>query len=201
MNRKQISPKKSRILAKARELFWKKGYQKITMRDISHACGFEPSNLYNYFPDKETLLYEVIMEELGPLLSSIRPLEDDNLTDPVEQLQRIIRSHVESTLRYRQRIGLFESEVRHFSSAKRKMLLGVGKEYDRILQRIISRGIDKGVFAEVDVKLTCYSIASMIARIGVWYSPRGRLSRGEITDGIFQLALHGILKDKQGNKS
>ena len=196
MGRKQISSKKSKILAKARKLFWEKGYQKITMRDIARVCGFEPSNLYNYFPDKETLLYEVIMEEMDLLLSSIRQLEDDFKTSPVEQLQLLIRSHVDSTLRYRQRIGLFESEVRHFSGVKQKMLLAVGREYDQILQRIIRRGIDTGDFAEVDVKLTGYSIASMIVRTGLWYSPRGRLSRSEIADGLLKFTLHGILAKK-----
>jgi len=196
MGRKQITSKKSKILAKARKLFWEKGYQKITMRDIARACGFEPSNLYNYFPNKETLLYEVIMEEMDLLLSSIRQLEYDRKTGPVEQLQSLIRSHVDSTLRYRQRIGLFESELRHFSSAKQKMLLAMGREYDQILQRIIRRGIETGDFAEVDVKLTGYSIASMIVRTGLWYSPRGRLSRNEIADGLLKFALHGILAKK-----
>ena len=40
------SPQKQLIQDKAGSLFWEKGYDKTTMKDIARACGFEAGNIY-----------------------------------------------------------------------------------------------------------------------------------------------------------
>ncbi len=192
---KKVAPKRKGILAKTRRLFWEKGYHETTMKDIGNACRCEPSNIYNYFPSKEALLYEIIIQDVGLLVSSIKHLENDDLTSPAEQLQSLIKNHINISLGYRRTAKLLfeiESELRILSPAKQKKIFKLRDDYDRILQKIIRRGIDAGVFAEVDVKLVNYCIASMIIRTRLWYSPRGRLSADEIADGIFKFTLNGI---------
>ncbi|MBW1673368.1 MAG: helix-turn-helix transcriptional regulator, partial [Deltaproteobacteria bacterium] len=48
-------PQKAKMLDKARRLFWKKGYNSTSMRDIARAYGCEPANIYNFFSNKEEI--------------------------------------------------------------------------------------------------------------------------------------------------
>jgi AcrR family transcriptional regulator len=55
------------IRAVAAELFFTRGYEAATLRDIARELGLRSASLYYYFPDKESILYDIVsstMEEL-----------------------------------------------------------------------------------------------------------------------------------------
>ncbi|MBM4308973.1 MAG: helix-turn-helix transcriptional regulator, partial [Deltaproteobacteria bacterium] len=51
MNQVGVKPglQKSRMLETARRLFWEKGYNATSMRDIAVSYGCRPANIYNFF--------------------------------------------------------------------------------------------------------------------------------------------------------
>ena len=46
------------------ELFWEKGYKGTRLMDIAKARCNRPSEIYNLFPKKEALRYEVLLNDL-----------------------------------------------------------------------------------------------------------------------------------------
>ncbi len=62
MGNKSVQKKKY-IVEKAREVFCKNGYRKVTMKDIVEACEISRGGLYLYFPDTRTLFEAVLQEE------------------------------------------------------------------------------------------------------------------------------------------
>jgi AcrR family transcriptional regulator len=188
-------PQKSRMLSKARLLFWENGYRGTSMKDIAEASGCKPPNLYNFFSSKEEILFEVLREEMEQILSPIRHLEEDDSTHPTDQLRMIIRSHLEVTLSYR-RSGklLFDVELESLSREKRKEIKGMRDDYDRIIRKIIRRGKDRGCFSDVDEKLAGFMIASMITRTRIWFHPKKGVSVGKLGEFIYQFVLEGLGK-------
>ncbi len=181
------------MLAIAGVLFWKKGYEGTTMRDIARAYRCKPANIYNYFPSKEALLYEILRSQMEWIVSSIKHLENDDQTPPVEQLRFLIEKHASFTLNYAKSSKLlFDVGLDSLSPANRKKIVTLRDTYDRILRKVIRRGIKSGDFARVDEKLAAYSIASMIVRSLIWFSPGGKLSIPEIIDFIKNFALNGL---------
>jgi AcrR family transcriptional regulator len=181
------------MLAKARILFWKKGYYGTSMRDIATACNCKSANIYNYFPSKEDILFEMLKNEMELIVDPVLSFEKDDTADPVEQLRLMIETHVSITLgRMRSSKMLFDTDLGSLSPAKRKIIIEMRDTYDRILCAIIQRGVDRGVFAQIDVKMAAYSIASMIVRTRMWFSPRGRLSVKEVQAFIFAFALNAL---------
>ena len=55
--------KKRYIINKAREVFSKNGYRKVTMKDIVEACEISRGGLYLYFSDTKSLFEAVLAEE------------------------------------------------------------------------------------------------------------------------------------------
>ncbi|MBQ3164980.1 MAG: TetR/AcrR family transcriptional regulator [Lachnospiraceae bacterium] len=62
MGNKSVQKKKY-IVEKAREVFCKNGYRKVTMKDIVDACDISRGGLYLYFPDTRSLFEAVLQEE------------------------------------------------------------------------------------------------------------------------------------------
>ncbi len=52
--------KRERILVKAEEMFLEHSYSKVTMEEIASGLGISKKTLYKFFPNKETLLRELI---------------------------------------------------------------------------------------------------------------------------------------------
>jgi AcrR family transcriptional regulator len=185
--------KGERILKEAKRLFWFKGFDGTSIRDIAAASDCTQGNIYNYFGSKEDILYRAILSETTALIDAIQPLENDYNTSPVEQLRVFIERHVEHALGPpKGELLHFEMEMAYLSPSYRAEIVRWRDSYDRILRKIIRRGVDAGVFAEVNEKLVNYAISSIILRARLWYSPEGELSLSELSKGIFELFLNGI---------
>ena len=181
------------MLDKARRLFWKKGYNATSMRDIALAYGCKPANIYNFFTNKEEILYEVLLEEMEQIIDPIKHLEEDDSTNPIEQLRLVIESHVKITLSYRRSARLlFDVALGSLSVSNRKKIIDLRDTYDRIIRKVIRRGKDMGNFSEMDEKLAGFIIASMITRTRIWFHPEKGASVSEVADFIFEFALNGL---------
>jgi len=192
----QTSIKKSWILEKAGVLFWQKGYHNTSMKDIANACNCRPANFYNYFKNKEDILYEVIRSITEQGVSSILYLEKDQEINPVEQLRSLIKSHFGFLASLKQsNVMISDTGMKYLSREHRKEIIRLRDIYDSILHKVIQRGIDAGYFATTDVKVAGYLIASIIVRSSVWFSMKGRLSVDEVSDIMFNFAYRGIKAD------
>lgn len=184
---------KTKVLAVARKLFWKKGYTSTSMNDIAEAYGCKAGNIYNFFASKEEILFQVLLEEMDQILEPIKHLDEDEDTHPVEQLRLIITSHVRLTLSHRRTSKLlFDVALDSLSRSKRKQIIGLRDTYDRILGQVIARGIRARCFSETDTKLASIMISSMIVRTRIWFHPKKGLSPDEIADFIFRFTLNGL---------
>jgi TetR/AcrR family transcriptional regulator, cholesterol catabolism regulator len=189
----QSSLKKSQILDKAGTLFWQKGAHNTSMKEIADACNCRAANIYNYFESKEDILFEVIKDIHEQAVLSIKHLEEDEITSPVEQLRSLIKSHFGLLARIkRSNIMLSDTGLKDLSPEHRKVIIRIRDIYDSIMRKVIRRGIDSGDFVVKDERIMTYLISSMIVRSGIWYSSKGRLSTDEVGDIIFDLAYKGL---------
>ncbi len=76
----------AQILEHATEVFYQKGYDAASMRDLSRASGISIAGMYHYFHSKERLLYL---------------LQKDTFTTVIERLQRRLKTIEDPELRIR----------------------------------------------------------------------------------------------------
>src|SRR5215213_1374460 len=51
---------RTKIVEKAMNQFWEKGYEATSVQDLTEAMGIKPGSLYNSFQDKHTLFLEAL---------------------------------------------------------------------------------------------------------------------------------------------
>ncbi len=125
-NRRQL------ILRAATELFYRKGYSQVSMREIAEAVAIGPSALYRHFANKQDLLFAVVADALGVVEAVLDRLLADPTLDPAAQLAQTILQH--------RAIGaLWHSEGRHLTSEGRTRLRhtlrGIGSRLADVVQR------------------------------------------------------------------
>jgi AcrR family transcriptional regulator len=74
-----------RILDAARDIFVASGYEAVTMRGIAERIEYSPAALYFHFRDKESLVRELIKNDIATLLEGLRRL--CGIQDPIERIR------------------------------------------------------------------------------------------------------------------
>jgi AcrR family transcriptional regulator len=76
---------RARLLAAARELFARRGFDAVSTRELARAAGATPAMVHYYFGDKHGLFRALTEETLGPVIASLESLADDGAALTVEQ--------------------------------------------------------------------------------------------------------------------
>jgi len=85
-----------RIVAAGRTVLLERGWEGVTTNHVAAAAGVSPGSLYQYFPDKEAVLDEVVDREIRDLEARISRAFVDTLRVPFGA--DVVRRNVEALL-------------------------------------------------------------------------------------------------------
>lgn len=125
------------------ELIYTQGYDHVSLADVAAAAGISRTAIYNYFPDKESLIVTYTVRETAGYVSHLHDALRE-IDDPVDQLVTYIRMQVEyfssnhlppgPALQYLLPQEAHEKIIEHVSSL------------DRTLDQILRSGSSQGLF-------------------------------------------------------
>ena len=92
--RKKTETRRDAILSHALDVFRKEGFERASMSQIAAHVGGSKATLYNYFPSKEDLLLESMLESGKKHCEDILSLLNEE-TDFPTQLSRFVRSLIQ----------------------------------------------------------------------------------------------------------
>lgn len=81
-----------RILAAARELFARHGFEAVTLRKVAAAIEYAPAAIYGHFTDKEALVRELCLADFDELSREFARLAE--VADPLQRIARAGRTFV-----------------------------------------------------------------------------------------------------------
>lgn len=178
--------KREQIIDAATMLFWKKGYDGTSMRDIASEVGMLQAGLYYYFSSKEEILYEVLDKGITGLLRDGEPIYNSNLP-PMEKCRLMVRTHAYNTIINSQgqlsaTLRIFTREGRNLTPEHRAKYMEKRDRYEGFLRDIIKEGVEQGVFVKVNPKLATFAIFGMCNWLLEWYRPDGEFSGEYLAD-------------------
>src|SRR5918994_4964149 len=83
---------RDKILAAARELFAREGYEAVSMRRIAEAIEYSPTAIYVHFRDKQDLMFQICQQDFVALAGGIADLQQ--IADPVERIRTMGEAYV-----------------------------------------------------------------------------------------------------------
>jgi len=95
------SPLRSRVVAAARDLFFKSGFVRVRSDDIAVRLGISKATLYKEFPSKESILHAVVTRTVAAYVDEVEAIVRDDSRDFVEKMVGLMEflNAVLSTLR------------------------------------------------------------------------------------------------------
>jgi AcrR family transcriptional regulator len=192
------SPRRERHLAMRRAIlraaateFRSRGFAATGMRDIAHAAGLSPANLYHYFASKQELLAFCQDHSLDRLLAACRAASRRG-GPPPDRLASVVRAHLALTLDELDGAAA-HLELDGLTRRSRERIVAKRDRYERALRRIIVAGVASGHFAACDTTLVTRAILGALNWTARWYDPEGRLPGTAVADAYGTYLVRGLL--------
>ncbi|MDP2496237.1 TetR/AcrR family transcriptional regulator [Shimia thalassica] len=168
-----------RVREAALSLFSRHGYAAVSMRQIAKEVGVQAGALYNYTPDKQTLLFELMRSHMDDLLSA-RAATGDSGHDAMARLEAFTRFHIHFHSQRPDEVFIAYMELRNLTPENFEVIEGLRRQYENGLEDILSGGQSDGVFAVSDTKIAAMAVIAMLTGVNTWFQEGGRLSLEEV---------------------
>ncbi|KAE9629951.1 TetR/AcrR family transcriptional regulator [Parasedimentitalea maritima] len=180
-----------RISDAALRLFAQHGYAAVSMRQIAREVGVQAGALYNYTPDKQSLLFRLMESHMTELLASWRDLPSDG--GALSQLEAFTRFHIRFHMRRPDAVFIAYMELRNLSPDNFTAIESLRREYETALEVILKQGVSDGVFVVPDTKIATLAVIAMLNGVNTWYRSGGRLSLDEVETTYWEMVRRAMV--------
>jgi AcrR family transcriptional regulator len=190
MKREDPAIKKEQLLLEISELFFLRGYEKTSIRDISKKLGITNSGIYYYFKSKQEMLFAIIFDAIERALVDLRE-HLDVISIPEEKVSWIIQSHIKFYVEHRAQVKVLVQERYSLEGEYAKIMAGKEKEYVDFMRGVLKEiGERSGV--EIDLSVAAFSLLGMLNWVVHWYNPGGRVAPETLAENMTRIFLRGI---------
>jgi TetR/AcrR family transcriptional regulator, cholesterol catabolism regulator len=194
------SSTQERLLDRAAELFWRKGFAATTTREIAASLGIRQASLYHHFASKEDLLCQLCVTSLEQLLHEVQSAVNES-NSPEGQIRLFVHAHLNTLLKYRTRHALMLKELRALSGTCRRQVLGLRKRYEKLVLSILKHGRTVGsVRTDIPTKYLCLALLNILNWAVLWFHDDDALSADQLAE-IFARAYIGGATTSAGRLS
>lgn len=177
-----ISPAKARILAVAIDLFYEKGFERTTVRDIAARAGILSGSLFHHFKNKQDILFTVMaLTTRGMGESAEKAVE--GLDDPAEKLRALILCELNHIHREGEHAAyVLVDEWRSLDEAYRQAVLDLrDAHYEHCWIEALKECGGRGMLA-TNPKLARQLIRGATGGTKTWYRDDGPMTLSELAD-------------------
>ncbi|MBE0452262.1 TetR/AcrR family transcriptional regulator [Roseovarius autotrophicus] len=167
-----------RVRETALRLFARQGYAAVSMRQIAGEVGVQAGALYNYTPDKQTLLFDLMRTHMEDLLA------DWDAEAPKggarDALEAFTRFHIRFNTRRADAVFVSYMELRNLEPDNFAVIERLRRAYETRLETILRQGVAEGVFAVAEPRIAAMALIAMLTGVNTWFRERGRLSLTQV---------------------
>jgi TetR/AcrR family transcriptional regulator, cholesterol catabolism regulator len=180
----------SKILVHATKVFYEKGYEGASMRDLARASGMSLSGLYYYFESKEKLLYLIQKHTFSTIVERLRARLDE-VADSEQRIRVFILNHLEYFLANREAMKVLSHEAEVLKDGFGAEIATIKREYYRICIGLLDN-FKLAKRLEFSSRMAVLSLFGMMNWIYTWYNPRVDADAEDLARGMGDIFLQGI---------
>lgn len=167
-----------RVRQAALSLFARHGYASVSMRQIAAQVGVQAGALYNYTPDKQTLLFSLLKGHMDDLLEAWDGLDlPDN---PLAQLEQFVRFHIRFHAERPEAVFISYMELRSLEPANFAVIEGLRRSYEGRLEGLLRALPSPKGAGPTDPKIATWAVIAMLTGVNTWYRDGGRLRLDQV---------------------
>jgi len=186
---------RARIVDLSKDLFFKKGFARVTMDELASACGISKKTLYLNFPSKEALIQQIIYQVEEDLIDQVSQILNDSTIPVFKRLRDVINVVSLQSLQF---APLFLEDVKRFQPKSWKDLQDYKKNSIADAVRIVVRdGQEQGYIRkslpENFIIYVCFTLIDTILRPETMLELS--MSFHDVFEHVMSLLFEGFLTD------
>ncbi len=184
------------ILWEANELFYNKGYEKTSMREIAERVGISKAAMYHHFENKEEILYTLctlggeMMDE--SMERAISRNEGSGASIRV-QLTDILYDYTTTYLQHNKNFNkILLHDIESLPEEKKRVIKGYQKVNVHRLLNYLQRMMDRGDMRTCELTPLTFTVFASVHWLYFWYDPEGSLSLRSVVENIVDVFWNGL---------
>lgn len=174
----------------ALRLFAHNGYAAVSMRAIATKVGVQAGALYNYTPDKQTLLFNLLHDHMEELLEAH---QDDITRSPLDRLHHFVDFHIRFHADRPDEVFISYMELRNLTDENFNVVETLRRRYEDRLEIILRQGAAAGNFVIADTKIATLAVIAMLTGVNTWFRSGGRLSLDQVITQYWDMVRKTVL--------
>lgn len=173
----------------ALRLFAEHGYAAVSMRQIAGEVGVQAGALYNYTPDKQSLLFDSMQAHMAELMAA---MPQDGALSPVDRLEVFVRFHIAFHHDRPDAVFIAYMELRNLSEPNFAIIEELRRGYEERLRAILEAGQATGAWHVADAQIASFAVIAMLTGVNTWFRSGGRLSLEQIQDQYWHMVKNAV---------
>lgn len=153
------SDRRLQLLSAAERLFAERGFLAVRLEDIGAAAGVSGPAIYRHFPNKESLLVELLVGISTRLLAGAREVRDRN-ADAAAALDGLIDFHLDFALGEPDLIRIQDRDLAYLPEAAEKQVRKAQRQYVEVWVNVL-RELNPDL-AEADARLSAHAAFGLL---------------------------------------
>ncbi|EFG74617.1 transcriptional regulator, TetR family [Mycobacterium parascrofulaceum ATCC BAA-614] len=154
------SDRRLQLLSAAERLFAERGFLAVRLEDIGAAAGVSGPAIYRHFPNKESLLVELLVGISARLLAGARDVRAHSSDDAAAALDGLIDFHLDFALGEPDLIRIQDRDLAHLPEAAEKQVRKAQRQYVEVWVGVL-RELNPDL-AEADARLTAHAVFGLL---------------------------------------
>jgi AcrR family transcriptional regulator len=153
------SDRRLQLLSSAERLFAERGFLAVRLEDIGAAAGVSGPAIYRHFPNKESLLVELLVGISTRLLAGAREVRSGE-TDAAAALDGLIDFHLDFALGEPDLIRIQDRDLAHLPAAAERQVRRAQRQYVEVWVGVL-RELEPAL-AEADARLMAHAVFGLL---------------------------------------
>ena len=153
------SDRRLQLLSAAERLFAERGFLAVRLEDIGAAAGVSGPAIYRHFPNKESLLVELLVGISTRLLAGARDVRARN-SDTAAALNDLVDFHLDFALGESDLIRIQDRDLAHLPEAAERQVRKAQRQYVEVWVGVL-RELNPRL-AEADARLTAHAAFGLL---------------------------------------
>ncbi len=134
--------RKKEITDTAKKLFFKHGYENVSVQDIVDKISVAKGTFYHYFESKEDLLEEIVTTKLDRIMSEVKEVATNQNLSPIQKLETIFVMNKDADTKN------VKNALHHSKNRKLHELTNIQivLRLSPIISKIVEEGVECGIF-------------------------------------------------------
>ncbi|MBV8787373.1 MAG: TetR family transcriptional regulator [Mycobacterium sp.] len=153
------SDRRLQLLSAAERLFAERGFLAVRLEDIGAVAGVSGPAIYRHFPNKESLLVELLVGISTRLLAGARDVRARN-SEAAEALEGLIDFHLDFALGEPDLIRIQDRDLEHLPEAAEKQVRKAQRQYVEVWVGVL-RELNPHL-VEADARLAAHAVFGLL---------------------------------------